>query len=93
MSQATTHSAFFAQLKKYYLMYTGGFIGFVLALAVAEQMGMSRQWIGYWFLFATIGLYAAIGIMSRTVDATEYYGAGRPVPALPAQPHRASRVV
>jgi cation/acetate symporter len=81
MSQATTHSAFFGQLKKYYLIYAGGFIGFVLALAVAEQMGLSRQWIGYWFLFATIALYAAIGIMSRTVDATEYYVAGRRVPA------------
>ena len=42
---------------------------------------MSRQWIGYWFLFATIALYAGIGIMSRTVDAAEYYVAGRRVPA------------
>ena len=47
----------------------------------AEQMGMSRRWIGYWFLFATIALYAGIGIMSRTVDAAEYYVAGRRVPA------------
>ncbi|HWM41632.1 MAG TPA: VC_2705 family sodium/solute symporter [Burkholderiales bacterium] len=73
--------AFFNQLRKYYTVYTGGFLAFVIALAIAEQMGMSRQWIGYWFLFATIGLYAMIGIMSRTVDATEYYVAGRRVPA------------
>jgi cation/acetate symporter len=72
---------FFNQLKKYYGIYTGGFVLFVLALAVAEQMGMSRQWIGYWFLFATIGLYALIGVMSRTVNAEEYYVAGRRVPA------------
>jgi cation/acetate symporter len=75
------HKAFNAQLKKYYSFYTGGFIAFLLALAAAEQMGMSRQWIGYWFLFATIGLYAGIGIMSRTVDPAEYYVAGRRVPA------------
>jgi len=75
------HKAFNAQLKKYYSFYTGGFIAFVLALAAAEQMGMSRQWIGYWFLFATIALYAGIGIMSRTVDPAEYYVAGRRVPA------------
>jgi cation/acetate symporter len=82
MSQSFTgHKAFNAQLKKYYSFYTGGFIAFVLALAVAEQMGMSRQWIGYWFLFATIALYAGIGIMSRTVDPAEYYVAGRRVPA------------
>ncbi len=82
MSQSVMgHKAFKAQLKKYYSFYTGGFIVFLFALAVAEQMGMSRQWIGYWFLFATIGLYAGIGIMSRTVDAAEYYVAGRRVPA------------
>jgi cation/acetate symporter len=73
--------AFFQQLKKYYGFYTIGFIGFLVALAVAEQMGLSRKWIGYWFLFATIGLYAGIGIMARTVDAAEYYVAGRRVPA------------
>ena len=54
--------AFFNQLKKYYGIYTGGFISFVILLAIAEQLGMSRQWIGYWFLFATIALYAIIGI-------------------------------
>ena len=73
--------AFFQQLKKYYSFYTIGFLAFLFALAVAEQMGMSRKWIGYWFLFATIALYAAIGIMARTVDAAEYYVAGRRVPA------------
>ena len=73
MSTATfSHSAFNRQLKKYYSFYTGGFILFLLALAVAEQLGMSRAWIGYWFLFATIALYAGIGIMSRTADVSEY---------------------
>ncbi len=82
MSAGTfSHSAFNSQLKKYYSFYAGGFIGFVLLLAVAEQLGMSRQWIGYWFLFATIGLYAGIGIMSRTSEVSEYYVAGRRVPA------------
>jgi cation/acetate symporter len=82
MSQGIfSHKAFNQQLKKYYGLYTGGFIAFVIALAIAEQVGMSRQWIGYWFLFATIALYAMIGIMSRTVDAAEFYVAGRRVPA------------
>jgi cation/acetate symporter len=83
MSDATfSHKTFKSNLKKYYTFYTGGFIFFLLALALAEQLGMSRQWIGYWFLFATIGLYAGIGIMSRTADVAEYYVAGRRVPAL-----------
>ena len=45
-------------------------------------MGLPRRWIGYIFLLATVGLYAGIGIMSRTSDAAEYYVAGRRVPAL-----------
>jgi cation/acetate symporter len=80
-SQVFSHSAFNSQLKKYYSFYAGGFILFVILLAIAEQMGMSRRWIGYWFLFATIGLYAGIGIMSRTSEVAEYYVAGRRVPA------------
>ena len=82
MSQAQTHSSFNSQLKKYYTFYTGGFIAFLIFLAIAEQMGMSRAMIGYIFLAATIGLYAGIGIMSRTADVSEYYVAGRRVPAL-----------
>jgi cation/acetate symporter len=78
---AFSQSTFTRQLKKYYSFYTGGFILFLLALALAEQMGMSRAWIGYWFLFATIGLYAGIGWMTRTTDVAEYYVAGRRVPA------------
>jgi cation/acetate symporter len=81
MSQAFSQSTFNQQLKKYYSFYTGGFITFLLLLALAEQLGMSRQWIGYCFLFATIGLYAGIGIMSRTAEVAEYYVAGRRVPA------------
>jgi cation/acetate symporter len=80
-TQTVSHSTFNSQLKKYYSFYAGGFIGFVILLAIAEQMGLSKQWIGYWFLFATIGLYAGIGIMSRTSEVSEYYVAGRRVPA------------
>ena len=35
-----TQSQFFQQLKKYYTFYTGGFIAFVIVLAVLEQMGL-----------------------------------------------------
>lgn len=78
----TTQSQFFQQLKKYYTFYTGGFIAFVIVLAILEQMGLPPRWIGYIFLAATISLYAGIGIMSRTADVSEYYVAGRRVPAL-----------
>jgi cation/acetate symporter len=75
------HKAFKSQLKRYYSFYTVGFIVFLVLLAIAEQMGLSEQWIGYCFLAGTICLYAGIGVMSRTVDPAEYYVAGRRVPA------------
>jgi cation/acetate symporter len=79
---AASNAAFKSGLNKVYKWYTGGFLAFVVVLAVLEQMGLSRQWIGLIFLLATIGLYAGIGIMSRTTDAAEYYVAGRRVPAV-----------
>ncbi len=69
-------------LNKVYTFYTGGFLAFVLILAVLEQMGLPRAWIGYLFLAGTVFLYAGIGVMSRTNDAAEYYVAGRRVPAI-----------
>ncbi len=70
------------QLNRVYGWYTVGFLCFVMVLAVLEQMGLPRQWIGFIFLFSTIALYAGIGMLSRTTDATEYYVAGRRVPAM-----------
>ena len=73
---------FLGNLGKIYLGYTGGFIVFTLILAVLEQMGVSNAIIGYCFVILTIGVYAYIGILSRTMDLSEYYVAGRKVPAL-----------
>ena len=82
VSSAASKAAFKKNLNKVYTWYTGGFLFFLVILAILEQLGMSRQWIGMSFLLATVGLYAGIGIMSRTTDAAEYYVAGRRVPAL-----------
>jgi cation/acetate symporter len=77
-----TQSQFTASLKKYYTFYTGGFITFVIIVGILEQMGVPQKILGYMFLFATILLYAGIGFMSKTADVSEYYVAGRRVPAL-----------
>ena len=77
-----SNAAFKKQLNKVYAWYVGGFLLFVTILAIAEQMGLTRQYIGYAFLAATVFLYAGIGFMSRTNDAAEYYVAGRRVPAM-----------
>jgi len=80
--QSVTQSQFYANLKRYYTFYTGGFIAFVIIVGILEQMGVPNKILGYLFLFATIGLYAGIGFMSKTADVGEYYVAGRRVPAL-----------
>ncbi len=73
---------FVDNLGKIYGIYTGGFIGFVIFLAILEQVGVPNRIIGYAFVFLTIAVYAAIGIMSRTAQVSEYYVAGRQVPAV-----------
>ena len=72
---------FFQRLRSYYMMFTAGFACFLISLAALEQEGMPRVWIGYLFMFATIVLYASIGVLSRTSNVLEYYVAGRRVPA------------
>ena len=37
---------FIDNLPKIYGIYTGGFIGFIIIMAIAEQMGMSAKAIG-----------------------------------------------
>ena len=75
-------TAFSRQLRRYYGWYTGGFAFFILLLSVGEYLGMSQRSIGHLFLMFTIALYATIGVMSRTADVSEYYVAGRRIPAV-----------
>ncbi len=73
---------FIASLGKIYAGYTGGFAIFVVLIAILEQMGVPDRILGYLFVGLTIGVYAYIGIISRTQAVAEYYVAGRRVPAL-----------
>ncbi len=75
-----TSKSFVDNLGKIYGVYAGGFIGFVIILAILEQMGVPNRVIGYCFVFLTIGVYAYIGVISRTSEISEYYVAGRVVP-------------
>ncbi|MDW7972293.1 MAG: cation acetate symporter, partial [Thermodesulfovibrio sp.] len=70
------------KLRQIYGIYTGAFILFVISLWIGETLGLPQKYIGYAFLFGTIGVYAAIGILSRTSVVAEYYVAGRKVPAV-----------
>ena len=80
-STSASTSEFTKKLNKIYFTYTGIFVGFTILLGILEQMGVPNRVIGYLFVFMTIGVYALIGIISRTAELSEYYVAGRRVPA------------
>jgi cation/acetate symporter len=73
---------FIDNLPKIYGMYTGGFALFFIIMAIAEKNGASAKSIGIWFLSFTIAIYALIGVLSRTMQVSEYYVAGREVPTV-----------
>ena len=73
---------FIENLPKIYGMYTGGFLVFILLMAVFEQMGMQADTIGILFVAFTVFIYAAIGWLSRTMQVDTYYVAGRQVPTV-----------
>ena len=66
----------------YYLLFTAGFLLFVYFLGLLEVATGSGMWLGYVFLFVTIAIYASIGLISRTSDISDYYVAGRKIPAI-----------
>ena len=85
MSVATVSKAevaeFSKRLRKWYSLFTLGFIGFVLVMLFLEtSFNVPRVAIGYAFLLLTLGMYAVIGILNFTRKLDEYYVAGRKVP-------------
>lgn len=80
MSIFRMQGSFIDNLPKIYGFYTGGFIIFILLMAVAEQLGMSSDTIGLCFVGFTLFIYALIGWLSRTAQLGAYYVADRQVP-------------
>jgi cation/acetate symporter len=74
-------SDFIKNLGRLYGTYTGGFLAFIILLAILEQVGVPNKVLGYLFVGFTILVYAVIGVMTRTAQVSEYYVAGRRVPA------------
>jgi cation/acetate symporter len=70
-------------LARRYGLFTIALIIFSFFVGMLEYAGiLGTRSIGYLFLLLTIGMYAFIGIMSRTKHLDEYYVAGRSVPAV-----------
>ena len=73
---------FIDNLPKVYGIYTGGFLVFIILMAIAESAGMSSKLIGIFFVAFTVAIYAIIGYLSRTLQLDAYYVAGRQVPTV-----------
>jgi cation/acetate symporter len=69
-------------LGQIYSIYVGGFAIFVIAMAILEQLGLPPKYILWAYMALTVLIYAFIGILSRTSQVSEYYVAGRAVPAI-----------
>ena len=74
--------SFIDNLGRVYALYTGGFLVFIILMAILEQMGLGADTIGICFVAFTVVIYAVIGWLSRTMQVEAYYVAGREVPAV-----------
>jgi cation/acetate symporter len=76
-------SVFQSKLVRYYGMFTIGFLVLTVIILLLEiGIGLPQQVIAAFYMILTFGLYAVIGIATRTKALDEYYVAGRSVPAV-----------
>ncbi|HEX6298290.1 MAG TPA: sodium:solute symporter family protein [Burkholderiales bacterium] len=80
MAFFTKDRSFIDNLPRIYGLYTGGFVVFILLMALLERAGVKEDTIGLLFVGFTILIYAVIGWLSRTMQVDAYYVAGRQVP-------------
>jgi cation/acetate symporter len=82
-SGESDQGVFKSKLARYYGYFTIGFLVFTLLMVLLEvNFGLPQQIIAWAYLILTFGLYAIIGIATRTKMLDEYYVAGRSVPAI-----------
>ncbi len=79
---ALMQGRFIDNIGRVYTIYTGGFLAFIILMAILEQLGVGADTIGILFVAFTIAIYAIIGWLSRTMEVDAYYVAGRQVPAV-----------
>lgn len=80
MADSAPYARYQRRLHRIFAAYLVALVLFLLFMAWAEDHGLSRRWLGPIFLFATVMMYAGIGIYGRTTDPDEYYVAGRRIP-------------
>ncbi|MBU6359734.1 MAG: sodium:solute symporter family protein [Chloroflexota bacterium] len=83
ISSGGDNSIFQSKLVRYYGMFTLGFLALTVIILLLEvSVGLPQQLIAGIYMVLTFGLYAVIGVATRTKALDEYYVAGRSVPAV-----------
>ncbi|NND50040.1 MAG: VC_2705 family sodium/solute symporter [Rhizobiales bacterium] len=82
VSNTSGRSAFVDNLSRVYWIYALSFAAFVMLAAILEQVGVSNQVLGYLFVLFTLGAYATIGMLTRTMQVVEFYVGARQVPSV-----------
>src|SRR3954468_4873681 len=82
MADSPAYAKYKMRLHRTVGIYVACVLAFLLLMAWAERRGLSRFWLGPIFMFASVMMYAGIGIYGRTTDPEEYYVAGRRIPAM-----------
>ena len=61
-TETASSSDFIKNLGRMYGLYTGGFVAFIILLAILEQVGVPNKILGYLFVFFTLAVYAVIAL-------------------------------
>ena len=73
-TQTAATSDFIKNLGRMYGMYTGGFLVFIVLLAVLEQVGVPNRILGYLFVFFTLAVYAGVTCFAYFLrDVRDFY--------------------
>ncbi|NND50274.1 MAG: cation acetate symporter, partial [Rhizobiales bacterium] len=81
VSNTSGRSSFVGDLGRIYWTYALSFAVFVMLAAILEQVGVPNRVLGYLFVFFTLGAYATIGLLARTMQVAEFYVGARDVPS------------
>jgi cation/acetate symporter len=81
-SNTSGRSSFVDDLARVYWTYALSFAVFVTLAAILEQVGVPDRVLGYLFVLFTLGAYATIGALARTMQVAEFFVAARRVPGI-----------
>lgn len=69
------------RLGTYFGIFAAAFVSLALMALMLEQLGVSEQAVRYLMFAGPVVLYGAIGLLSSTREANDYFACGRRVPA------------